>query len=270
MKSNQFLNEHSYTDDGIIRVLVDKGFRLMGSGVDQTAFLSPDGQVLKIFGTQSNTMPAQPTRGRPDPVFSKDQMMFFTFVKFCESNSTNEFLPKFGGFESFYWDGRVYLQIYQERLHSCGYNKGSFYEYMADNAESEMSFGQFFENMQKRLSESTTDELWGQRERDNRTTYSSDIPSTFQFDPPGNTGRVISDKRFHDKSRIYQSKVQFDNLLKLIGEQKMKLFYETITILSEIGEEKGYRLDLHGGNFMLRDNGWPVIVDPWAVRGSRD
>jgi len=35
--------------------------------------------------------------------------------------------------------------------------------------------------------------------------------------------------------------------------------------LAQIARKKGWGLDLHGGNFMLRKNGTPVINDPWVV-----
>jgi hypothetical protein len=35
----------------------------------------------------------------------------------------------------------------------------------------------------------------------------------------------------------------------------------------KIGKAKGYRWDMHGGNFMRRADGTPVINDPWVLGG---
>ncbi len=115
MKINQIINEKSHIDPDIIDALIDKGYTQIGQGVDQTAFLEPEtGLVLKIFGTQDNAR--APNSENSKPKFSRDQKMFFTWAKYCNDNSSNPYLPKFSGFESFYWNSKVYLQIRQELL----------------------------------------------------------------------------------------------------------------------------------------------------------
>jgi hypothetical protein len=42
--------------------------------------------------------------------------MFFKFAKFCMKNKDNPFLPRFYGYESFEFNGKVYLQIRTEQL----------------------------------------------------------------------------------------------------------------------------------------------------------
>ena len=116
MRPTEILDEYSDTDAKIIDHLESKGYELLGQGVDQTAFLEPGGKtVLKIFGTQNNVAMA-PTGKQVKPKFSPDQKMFFIWAEYCNSHRDNPFLPKFSGFESFYWDGHVYLQIRQEIL----------------------------------------------------------------------------------------------------------------------------------------------------------
>jgi hypothetical protein len=119
MKSNEIipeeiLDEYSNTDKSIIDHLTKQGYKLLGQGVDQTAFLEPSGTVLKIFGTQGTTR--APGKDREKPKFSNDHKMFFRWAEYCNKNKNNPFLPKFSGFESFYWKDRVYLQIRQEML----------------------------------------------------------------------------------------------------------------------------------------------------------
>ena len=112
----EIIDEFSDTDPGIIDHLETKGYEYIAAGVDQTAFLEPDGEtVLKIFGTQDNAK--APKKKTDKPVFSADHMMFFRWAEYCNDHSSNPFLPKFSGFESFYWNGQVYLQIRQELMY---------------------------------------------------------------------------------------------------------------------------------------------------------
>ena len=103
------LTEYSTTDKKIERILAKKGYKKLGAGVDQTAYLEPGtGLVLKVFGTQGGES------------FSADHKMFFAWAKYCMKNSSNPFLPHFGGYDSFVLDGDRYLQIRQEPLKPLG------------------------------------------------------------------------------------------------------------------------------------------------------
>ena len=55
-----------------------------------------------------------------------------------------------------------------------------------------------------------------------------------------------------------------NGLIGLLGEEKFLHLMETLIKLYKIGDKKGWRLDLHNENFMLRGK-MPVIVDPWVV-----
>ena len=119
------LTEYSTTDKKIERILAKKGYKKLGAGVDQTAYLEPGtGYVLKVFGTQGGES------------FSPDHRMFFAWAKYCMKNSSNPFLPRFGGYESFVLDGDRYLQIRQEPLQSAG-RMGTILEIMANGVEDE-------------------------------------------------------------------------------------------------------------------------------------
>ena len=103
------LQEYSKTSNKIDRILKAKGYKKLGAGVDQTAYLEPGtGLVLKVFGTQGGES------------FSADHKMFFAWAKYCMKNSSNPFLPHFGGYDSFVLDGDRYLQIRQEPLKPLG------------------------------------------------------------------------------------------------------------------------------------------------------
>jgi hypothetical protein len=108
--SIMMLDEFSTMARGIRKALEKKGYRALGAGVDQEAYLEPNGQtVLKIFGTQGNTKK-----------LSADQKMFAKWADFCQRNSDNPFLPKFSGWETFNFKGELYLQIRTEFLKPSG------------------------------------------------------------------------------------------------------------------------------------------------------
>lgn len=113
MKVKELL-EASVIDARLAQILQDKGFVIVGKGVDQHAYIDPnDGRVLKIFGTKDHSSKAfNPATG-----FTDDQMMFIEWAKFCHDNPHNKFLPQFLQWETFKFDGSNYLQIKMERLY---------------------------------------------------------------------------------------------------------------------------------------------------------
>lgn len=85
--------------------MVKQGYKFLGHGQDQDAYLAPDGSILKIFGYERDS------RG-----FSFSQRSFIDFANFCRAHPNNPFLPQFGGWEPFVLNGQQYLQIKCERL----------------------------------------------------------------------------------------------------------------------------------------------------------
>tara|TARA_R110000868_G_scaffold159061_5_gene387533 strand:+ start:3597 stop:4226 length:630 start_codon:yes stop_codon:yes gene_type:complete len=93
---------------GIKKELQKKGYKWLGSGAAQDAFLEPkSGYVLKIFsGSMGN------------------KSINIKYIDFCLANQNNQFLPTFTGWSRFKWptepDQRMYqkefLQIRMERL----------------------------------------------------------------------------------------------------------------------------------------------------------
>lgn len=107
MKSYEFLTE-AYIDPEITEILVSKGYKQLGKGVDQIAFLEPKtGLILKIFGTN---------RTGSSTTLTKAQKSFKTFYELSKADPDNEFLPNIVGYETFVFKGRPYLQIRMERL----------------------------------------------------------------------------------------------------------------------------------------------------------
>jgi hypothetical protein len=56
-------------------------------------------------------------------------------------------------------------------------------------------------------------------------------------------------------------------LEKKLGAERMPLMVSTLDELFNLGKSRGYHWDMHGGNFMQRSDGTPVINDPWVWTG---
>lgn len=130
MKSSEFIAE-AYTSDKIRGILQKKGYKFLGKGVDQTAYLAPDGMILKIFGTSHNAQ-----KGSLE--LTKSQKTFKAYADYCKAHQNNPFLPQFSDWAMFQFEGKPYLQIKMERLFP--FNKGAegwndILESIADNAE---------------------------------------------------------------------------------------------------------------------------------------
>jgi hypothetical protein len=200
------LDEWTDTDRGIIDVLKKKGYKYLGAGVDQTAFIEPGtGFVLKIFGTQGK-------KG-----FGPDHKMFFAWADFCSKHQDNPYLPRIYAHESFLWQDpetkkhHRYLMIRTEQLYDSG------------------KIGVTLEDLARGFS------------------YGDDYDAGI------------------DRFRFFTKDDKQKQILKLLGKKGFDRMAKTIYDLAKIADKKGWGLDLHGGNFMLRKNGTPVINDPWVV-----
>jgi len=108
MRAEEFLAE-AYTDRSIDGILKKKGYKRLGSGVDQTAYLAPDGMILKIFGTKH-------TAKNGSLELTKAQKTFKAFADYCKAHPNNPFLPNFTDWNLFHYKDKPYLQIKMERL----------------------------------------------------------------------------------------------------------------------------------------------------------
>jgi hypothetical protein len=201
------LQEFSTTSKKVDKILRAKGYKKLGAGVDQTAYLEPGtGLVLKVFGTQGGES------------FSPDHKMFFTWAKYCMANSKNPFLPKFGGYESFVLDGDRYLQIRQELLKPAG-GVGSLLALFSEVAD-------------------------------------------------GDDGSTLQDAEEYVAEEWPSSMSDLQKLKKQLGPKGLQQLFSTMQKVYRISVQRGYTFDLHAGNFMLRGDGTPVIVDPWVIDNS--
>ena len=160
---------------------------------------------------------------------SDGHLMFKWWADYCKKNKSNPFLPKFDGWEAFEFDGNKYLQIRMEQLSSIPTDVGTALE---DGLA-----------------------YWGvQRNKIYRKDGIDKVKNFTDRDPRGfEVGR--------DRNRIDG----IAQLMMLLGEKKFDLLFKTIEELAEVGRENNWDIDLHKGNFMYRNDGTPVIVDPFVV-----
>jgi hypothetical protein len=120
-------------DPDIKDILFGKGYKLLGDGADQQAWLAPDGTVLKIFGYGTFNYGAI-RRGK----LSKGQQSFIDYASYCKQNPNNPFLLQILGYEKFRFKNKTYLQIRTERLfpfdgiHDVAYILSDLVDYIKD------------------------------------------------------------------------------------------------------------------------------------------
>lgn len=227
MKSIEFLIESSI-DPKIKKILVGKGYKYLGRGADQMAFLEPGtGLVFKVFGT-SNPLGWLWTGKKSDPNQLTDaQKSFKTFYELCHSDPSNEFLPNIVEYETFVFKGKPYLQIRMERLFEFKGREISYWnkllERMAVAVHSNESFDDFWEF------------------------------ATRTLDPEYNYLNLTSRQNWMHQLIIH------------LGEEGLHKLWDTIIMLKKVAQKNGYQLDLHSGNFMLGSDGTPVISDPFYM-----
>lgn len=221
--------DESFVSPNIGKYLKERGFRYLGGGADQRAYLEPSGQaILKIFGGDRYKS--------DDPKFTNSQYMFVRWAQYCVKNRNNPHLVKFakgqGGhvWTPFVFQGRHYIQMYQEYLPRKVNSK-------LDRVLSDV----------------------GDLMRD--TPYS---PEEIEY---GLSQGVPNNKNSKDFIFSLGEYYNFLQLKQVLGSG-FPLFVKTLCELSEIADQFGWGLDLHGGNFRLRSDGTIVVMDPWHISGA--
>ena len=224
----QELFEWSEIPGEIFKSLRAKNYKYLKAGVDQAAFLDPNGNfvVFKVFGTASREYKVLKNG------FSEDQLMFKFWYEYCQKNSDNEFLPKFYGYESFEFEGKKYLQIRMEQLQHLPEDLGNLLERFSDMAETSYS----------------------------KSAMKDVLRSVGHTDAEEIT-RTLGWFRFYNDNELEE----LNKLILLIGEDGFAKLWKTLEDLGRIGKKNGWTYDLHGMNFMHRRDGIPVIVDPWVL-----
>lgn len=148
MRVEELITE-AHFDPGIKQFFLDKGYKYLGKGVDQMAFLEPDGNtVLKIYGTT-------PKGGYQGKLTAKHKS-FKTFYDAIKRDPTNEFLPEIYDYKLFEFGelNDPYLEIRMERLSK--FNKGAegwnfLLANMAGYAENGYSVNQYIKSLKDEL-----------------------------------------------------------------------------------------------------------------------
>jgi len=201
---------------GVRQVLDKKGYELLGDGIDKEAYLEPGtGQVLVIFGY-----------GAGKNKFSKDQMMFVNWAKYCQQNQSNPHLPRFSGWESFDYKGKRYLQIRMEPL--------------------------------QEVSELVKDIVWWLA---SYVKAQGKIDSNKIAKQIGKQG--VAD---YDEEDFSRKKVKAKKIIEYLGGPDAAAgLMKTVQIAKKMSKKQGYSLDLHGGNYMQRADGTVVVNDPFVL-----
>ena len=149
MRLKEIITEAQF-DPEIKRFYLDKGYKYLGKGVDQMAFLEPGSNttVLKLYGTSPGT-------GGTKQLTLK-QKSFATFHDAIKADPTNEFLPEIYSTEltEFGEDNMPYLEIRMERLSKFkggaeGWN--FLLANMAGYAQNNYSVNQYIKSLQDEL-----------------------------------------------------------------------------------------------------------------------
>ena len=159
--------------------------------------------------------------------FTEGHLMFKWWVNYCQKHDSNPFLPNFEGWESFEKNDAKYLQIKMERL-------GKIPDDVGRALEGSLAY-------------------WGVQK--NELYRKNGFRGVKNFNDDDEVRGKADGKRNDGVAQ----------LMMLLGEKKFNLLFETIAELGKIGRKKGWDIDLHAGNFMYRNDGTPVIVDPFVI-----
>jgi hypothetical protein len=159
------------------------------------------------------------------------QKSFKTFYDAIQADPNNEFLPNIIGYAPFMFKGKPYLQIRMERLLPFkGPDVNQWNLTLAD-------FADYADRGRFKNGKSFVTFLQG-KVNTGRTNWSNDLKS-------------------------------IEQLAVLIGSEGLAKLYDTILMLKNIARKNRYVLDLHDGNFMLGNDGTPVISDPFFMGWGR-
>lgn len=165
--------------------------------------------------------------GTNGSIGNKDHDMFKVWFDYCKANhSSNKFLPKFIDWSPFDFDTK---------------NKKNRYLQIKMELLKPVP-SEFEQSLSQIATIIDRNSMWGPKITDNKIKTVKDLKS----DPWINNHHA-------------------QMMLLLHGEKDFDLMVKTIKDLVSIAKKKNYEMDLHYGNFMIRGDSTPVIVDPWIV-----
>lgn len=159
---------------------------------------------------------------------NKDHDMFKVWFDYCKANhSNNKFLPKFYDWSPFDFD-----------------TKGGKNRYLQIKMELLKNVPTEFDESLSEIASLINDHSeWGPKITSDKLKTVKDMKSF--------------------PNRINDHHAQM--MLLLHSEKDFDLMVKTIKELVSIAKKKNYEMDLHYGNFMMRGDSTPVIVDPWVA-----
>jgi hypothetical protein len=157
--------------------------------------------------------------------FSPDQRMFIDWMNYCNTNKSNPHLPKFSGFESFQFHGKNYIQARMEALKNLPEEVGMLVKQIDDVVDTMKK--QNFKKQVKTIS-------------DYATFDSADAGENIYYEIE-------------------------DVLDYLGGEQAAMDLLQTVYQVKKFGLKHGFSIDLHSGNYMMREDGTIVVNDPFVI-----
>jgi len=169
----------------------------------------------------------------PEDVGSKAEQVFRKFYEFSMSRQDLACVPRFNEVTTIDINGKDYTQIEMEKLSSIP--KGSFVEGLIWFLSDYTSSSAPWETIERDLAEPIT---W--------KTYSTNYYPTF--------------------ARTWQSLLENPASKKTYAMYKQ--LYTVMQILYNTGRINKFGWDLHTANVMQRQNGQPVIIDPWFSEGT--
>jgi len=231
----QFLYEKSYISPELDAHMEQQGFRLLGKGADQRAYINDaNNEVIKVFGNA--------LKGKGRAQLSPGQLALKTWEEYCTRNSSNPFLPKIWGYQTYVYDNVIYAQVHTELLHPTPRPLRN-------------CLGRFL---------SVYEQPYFKR---NFPTLVSDF---FAIDPADDM-KVHTTAKAPYVSYLHASMSMADiktlrGLRQTLGEGKWKLFMSTVDDLIAFAKTlPNGTSDLNGSNVMQRANGQLVFMDPWLI-----
>ncbi len=169
----------------------------------------------------------------PEDAGSKAEQVFRKFYDFSMARQDLACVPRFNEVNTIDINGKDYTQIEMEKLSSIP--KGSFVEGLIWFLSHFTSSPEPWETMERELADPNT---W--------KNYSPQYANAF--------------------AKVWQSLLENPASKKTYAMYKQ--LYTVMQILYNTGRINKFGWDLHTANVMLRQNGQPVIIDPWFSEGT--
>lgn len=158
--------------------------------------------------------------------FTPDQLMFRDWINYCNQNKNNPHLPRFSGLESFNFKNLNYLQARMEPLQEIP------------------------EKVKHLLG------------------YLEDVVNPGQNSPANMTQAIqrLTQKGYYDEEENEIIMYKIRQIIDYLGGPRAALsLMRTVQDVMRFGQQHGFTIDLHSGNYMKRPDGTIVVNDPYVL-----